>query len=100
MSKKNKPPRAEEQNKLPERDEPVDRNEPVVRNEPLVRKSYYGFSKKYPGKTKSGAHLIGDSLKMKRRETIKKLLFFLLLLLLFAAAYVAASTALFISEGV
>ncbi len=92
MGKKNQPQKAE---KIP----PV-KSKPVVRSGlPIIRRSYYGFSKRFPGNASNGAYLIGDSLKMKRRATVKKALFALLLLLLFAAAYVAASTALFIAEG-
>jgi len=92
MGKKNQPRGAENKRHAG--------NKPVVRSGlPIIRRSYYGFSKRFPGNASNGTYLIGDSLKVKRRESVKKALFALLLLLLFAAAYVFASTALFIAEG-
>ena len=40
----------------------------------IKRKSYYGFSKKYPGACDRGTYLIGDSLTVKRKETAKKII--------------------------
>lgn len=65
----------------------------------IKRKSYYGFAKKYPGSV-LGSYLIGDSLKVKRSETVKKVLGAVILLLIFAAAYIVASAALIISKTI
>lgn len=65
----------------------------------VKRKSYYGFSKRFPGNIDGGTYLIGDSRSIKRKETVKKIIAAVVYLLLFAAAYVVTSAALYISEG-
>ena len=37
------------------------------------RKSYYGFAKDYPGNLGSNKYVIGDSLTVRRKETIRKI---------------------------
>ncbi|OQA48830.1 MAG: hypothetical protein BWY46_01167 [Firmicutes bacterium ADurb.Bin300] len=65
----------------------------------IKRKSYYGFAGKYPGETIYATYLIGDSRKVKRKETVKKFLTVLLLILLFCLAYIITYTALNISQA-
>lgn len=65
----------------------------------IKRKSYYGFSKKYPGACDRGTYLIGDSLTVKRKETAKKIIAGIAYIILFAAAYIITSAAILISHG-
>lgn len=64
----------------------------------IKRKSYYGFAHKYPGSA-PGSYLIGDSLKVKRNETLKKVLCGFILFLIFALSYIVTSAALIISQA-
>jgi hypothetical protein len=63
----------------------------------IKRKSYYGFARKYPGSA-PGSYLIGDSLKVKRNQTLKKVLGAIILFLIFALSYILTTAALIISE--
>ena len=66
----------------------------------VKRKSYYGFSREYPGvKRGRGTYLIGDSSVMRRREALTGAAYILMLVLLFALAFVITSAALNISES-
>ena len=62
------------------------------------RKSYYGFAKNYPGKLGANRYVIGDSLAVRRRETINKIITVLLIILLFATTFVVTTVCLEISE--
>ena len=62
------------------------------------RKSYYGFAKNYPGKLGANRYVIGDSLEVRRRETINKIITVLLIILLFATTFVVTTVCLEISE--
>lgn len=62
------------------------------------RKSYYGFAKNYPGKLGSNRYVIGDSLAVRRRETINRIITVLLIILLFATTFVVTTVCLKISE--
>ena len=62
------------------------------------RKSYYGFAKNYPGKLGSSKYVIGDSLAVRRRETIRRILIVILVVFLFAATFVFTTVGLRISE--
>lgn len=62
------------------------------------RKSYYGFSKNYPGKLGANKYVIGDSLAVRRKETIRRIIIAVLVVLLFAATFVATTVCLKISE--
>ena len=64
----------------------------------VKRKSYYSFAKRYPGSESESGYLIGDSLKIKRRENKRRIVFILVLVLLFVCSFVAVSTAMFVSE--
>ncbi len=62
------------------------------------RKSYYSFSKYYPGRIGSKTYIIGDSVTEKRRELIRKILISLSLILLFIIVFVITDVCLNISE--
>ncbi len=62
------------------------------------RKSYYGFSKYYPGKIGSKTYAIGDSVTEKKREVSRRILIALLLLLLFIISFVFTDVCLNISD--
>lgn len=65
----------------------------------IKRRGYYGFAKRYPGAVGGGKYLIGDSLKVKHKETAKKILTAVILALLFAVAYIVTAAALLISNA-
>lgn len=62
------------------------------------RKSYYGFAKNYPGKLGANRYVIGDSLAVRRRETINRIIMAILVVLLFVVTFVVTSVCLEISE--
>ena len=62
------------------------------------RKSYYGFAKNYPGKLGANKYVIGDSLAVKRKETIQKIIMVILVVFLFAATFVVTTVCIKISE--
>ncbi len=62
------------------------------------RKSYYGFAKNYPGKLGANKYVIGDSLAVRRKETIRRIIIAILVVLLFALTFVATTVCLKISE--
>ncbi len=62
------------------------------------RKSYYGFSRYYPGRIGSKTYIIGDSVTEKKREINRKILIALLIILLFIVSFVVTSVCLNISE--
>jgi hypothetical protein len=62
------------------------------------RKSYYGFSRFYPGRIGSKNYIIGDSITEKRRELNRKIFIALLIILLFIVTFVLTSVFLNISE--
>ncbi len=62
------------------------------------RKSYYGFSRYYPGKIGSKTYIIGDSVNEKRRESARRIIIAVVLILLFIAAFVVTDVCLNISE--
>lgn len=63
-----------------------------------IRKSYYGFSKNYPGKLGSSRYIIGDSLAVRRRETIRRVIIAVLIMLLFAVSFTVTSVCIKISQ--
>ena len=62
------------------------------------RKSYYGFAKNYPGKLGTNKYVIGDSLDVRRRETINRIIMAILVVLLFVVTFVVTTVCLEISE--
>ena len=62
------------------------------------RKSYYGFSRYYPGRIGSKTYIIGDSISEKSRELKRRVLIALLIILLFIVVFVATSVCLNIAE--
>lgn len=62
------------------------------------RKSYYGFSRYYPGRIGAKTYIIGDSVSEKSREAKRKVLIALLIILLFIVTFVATSVCLNIAE--
>ena len=62
------------------------------------RKSYYGFSRYYPGRIGSKTYIIGDSVTEKKREINRRILIALLIILLFIVSYVLTSVCLNIAE--
>lgn len=62
------------------------------------RKSYYGFSRYYPGRIGAKSYIIGDSVTEKRRELSRKILISLLIILLFIVSFVVTTVCLNISE--
>ena len=70
------------------------------KNDPdlIKRKSYYSFSKDYPGKIGSKGYAIGDSKDVKKRELKRHLLELLILIAIFTAAFLVTSFCFDISE--
>lgn len=62
------------------------------------RKSYYGFSRYYPGRIGNKTYIIGDSVTEKNREINRRILIALLIILLFIITFVITSVCLNISE--
>ncbi len=62
------------------------------------RKSYYGFAKDYPGKLGSNKYVIGDSLTVRRKETIRKILTVVIVVVLFIVSFITTTVCLEISE--
>lgn len=62
------------------------------------RKSYYGFSRYYPGRIGNKTYIIGDSVTEKSREIKRRILIALLIILLFIVTFVVTSVCLNISE--
>lgn len=62
------------------------------------RKSYYGFAKNYPGKLGANRYVIGDSLAVRRRETINRIIMAILVVLLFVVTFVVTTVCFEISE--
>ena len=62
------------------------------------RKSYYGFAKDYPGNLGSNKYVIGDSLTVRRNETIRKIITAVIIVLLFIVTFVTTTVCLEISE--
>lgn len=62
------------------------------------RKAYYGFAKDYPGNLGSNKYVIGDSLTVRRNETIRKIIAAVLIVLLFIVTFVTTTICLEISE--
>ncbi len=62
------------------------------------RKSYYGFARNYPGKLGANRYVIGDSLAVRRKETIRRIIIAVLVVLLFATTFVLTTVCLKISE--
>ncbi len=62
------------------------------------RKSYYGFAKDYPGNLGSNKYVIGDSLTVRRNETIRKIISAVIIVLLFIVTFVTTTVCLKISE--
>ena len=58
------------------------------------RKSYYGFSRYYPGRIGAKSYIIGDSVSEKSRELKRKVLIALMIILLFIISFVATSVCL------
>ncbi len=62
------------------------------------RKSYYGFAKDYPGNLGANKYVIGDSLVVRRRETVRKIIIAVLVVLLFVITFITTTVCLEISE--
>ncbi len=62
------------------------------------RKSYYGFSRYYPGKIGSKTYMIGDSVSEKRRELRRRIIIAFILILLFVLSFVITRVCLIISN--
>lgn len=62
------------------------------------RKSYYGFSRYYPGRIGNKTYIIGDSVTEKSREIKRRILIALLIILLFIVTFVVTSVCLNIAE--
>ena len=62
------------------------------------RKSYYGFSRNYPGKLGSSKYVIGESKMVRRNETIRKIAIAIIVILLFIASYVITTVGFNISN--
>lgn len=62
------------------------------------RKSYYGFSKEYPGRIGRSGYAIGDTVTRNNKERVNKIISILLLILLFVIAFVVTSVGLHISS--
>ncbi len=58
------------------------------------RKSYYGFSRYYPGRIGAKSYIIGDSVTEKKREISRRILIALLIILLFITSFVVTSVCL------
>ncbi len=64
------------------------------------RKSYYGFSRYYPGRIGAKTYIIGDSVTEKRRETIRRIAIAVGIILIFILAFVFTDVCLYLSEAV
>ena len=62
------------------------------------RKSYYGFAKNYPGKLGTNKYVIGDSLAVRKKETIRRIIIAFIILLLFSISFVVTTVCIKISE--
>ena len=62
------------------------------------RKSYYGFSKEYPGRTGKNGYAIGDTVTRNNKERIRKVIIAILIILLFIVSFVVTSVGLHISS--
>lgn len=62
------------------------------------RKSYYGFSKEYPGRTGKNGYAIGDTVTRNNKERVRKIIIALLTILLFIVSFVVTSVCLHISS--
>lgn len=62
------------------------------------RKSYYGFSKEYPGRTGGSGYAIGDTVTRNNKERVRKIIIALLIVLLFIISFVVTSVGLNISS--
>ena len=62
------------------------------------RKSYYGFSRYYPGRIGNKTYIIGDSVTEKRREITRRILIAVIIILLFIISFVVTSVCLNIAE--
>ena len=62
------------------------------------RKSYYGFAKDYPGNLGSNKYVIGDSLTVRRKESIRKIISAVIIVLLFVVTFITTTVCLEISE--
>lgn len=62
------------------------------------RKSYYGFSKEYPGRTGKNGYAIGDTVTRNNKERVRKIIIALLIVLLFIVSFVVTSVGLHISS--
>ncbi len=62
------------------------------------RRSYFGFTRYYPGRTSSPKYSLGDNQIERKREINRKILIILLLILLFVISFVVTSVCLDISE--
>lgn len=62
------------------------------------RKSYYGFSRYYPGRIGNKTYIIGDSVTEKKREITRRLLIALIIILLFVVSFVVTSVCLDIAQ--
>lgn len=64
----------------------------------VKRKSYYGFSKNYPGKLGSSRYVIGESRVVRKREVLRKILLALIVVMIFVFAFLITDICLNISE--
>ena len=62
------------------------------------RKSYYGFSKEYPGRTGRSGYAIGDTVTRNNKERVRKIIIALLIVLLFIVSFIVTSVGLHISS--
>ena len=62
------------------------------------RKSYYGFSRYYPGRIGNKTYIIGDSVTEKKREITRRILIAVIIILLFIISFVVTSVCLNIAE--
>jgi hypothetical protein len=62
------------------------------------RKSYYGFSKEYPGRIGKNGYAIGDTVTRNNKERVRKIIIALLIVLLFIVSFVVTSVGLHISS--
>lgn len=62
------------------------------------RKSYYGFSKEYPGRTGKNGYAIGDTVTRNNKERVRRIIIALLIVLLFIVSFVITSVGLHISS--
>ena len=76
----------------------ADKRKPFNDARVIKRKSFYSFSKQYPGTQDNGEYLIGESRTMKRRETVIRIAFIVFLVLLFAVSFIVTYTSLELSN--